>query len=252
MVTISRWMIAARRSCVARGLALALALVMAAALPALAPAAEAQTGAYRVNGETVPPDMSAQMAYLGLPPGDYYIDRFGNFGMVGYPPVMNASGGPVVGQGQSGFGQAGSFGPVGPGANAPQPAAPGSGSQPMGNDGGLTGTRMFWIQTSMVTTGGASGYFHLCPGGVFYRSSEGSFSVGGDYNSRTGSNDPWAGGAGVSRGAGQWSVQGGTLYLRGNDGSQWSFRVSDVQRGTRWRVGQFRYAAERGRATCPR
>lgn len=232
-------------------LALAVGLSMAAITSMMALPAEAQQAPYRVNGEIVPPDMSAQMAYLGLPPGNYYIDRFGNFGMVGYPPVMNANGGPIIGQGQPGFGTA-SLGQAGPGGVTPQPAAPGYGAQPAGKDAGLTGTRMFWVYSSLVTTGGSSGYFHLCPGGVFYRSAEGSFSVGGKSNSQTGMNDPWAGGAGTATGMGQWSVQGGTLYLRSNDGGEWSFRVSDVQRGTRWRVGQFNYTAERGRATCPR
>lgn len=215
----------------------------------ISPAAEAQGYSYQVNGQTMDPQMAQQMAYLGLPPGEYYIDRYGNFGMVGYPPLMNANGGPVLGQGQQGFAQPFQTGPV---QGTPGQQAGGQGQTPVGSDGELTGTRMFWVYASMVTTGGSSGYFHLCPGGVFYRSAEGSFTVGGRYNSRTGSNDPWAGGAGTATGTGQWSEQGGTLYLNGTDGSTWHFRVSDVQRGTRWRVGQFNYAAERGKATCPR
>jgi|GEM_PF-3339524 len=232
------------------GLTMAVGLSIAAIM-SLARPADAQQASYRVNGEMLPPDMSAQMANFGMPPGDYYIDRFGNFGMVGYPPLMNANGGPIVGQGQAGFGTA-SLGQGGPDGMTAQPGTPTYGAQPTGNDGGLTGTRMFWVYSSMVTTGGSSGYFHLCPGGVFYRSAEGSFSVGGAYNSQTGMNDPWAGGAGTATGMGQWSVQGGTLSLRSDDGGEWSFRVSDVQRGTRWRVGQFNYTAELGRATCPR
>lgn len=236
----------------------ALALAVSAALFAT-PTATAQGAEtydyYRLNGETMPLELQQMMALNGMPPGDYYVDEVGNFGMVGYPPLANVNGGPPVpgGSGQPYMGDG-----TGQATMPSQQAGTQSMPQMSGNDGGLTGTRMFWIFSSMHTTGGSSGYIHLCPGGVYYRSSEGSFSVGGEYNPtgttaggmRDGANDDWVGAAGVSRGSGQWRVQGGTLMLQDNDGGTQQFNVSDVQRGTRWRHGQFRYAAERGKASC--
>jgi len=243
------------------GAAILLAGLAMVAAPVAQPAAAQGYDYYRLNGETMPLEMQQMMALNGFAPGDYYVDEVGNFGMVGYPPVMNVNGGPPL---PGGSGQPATQGMGGmPGGAQPQsqpsmPTQPPMPAQPMGNDGGLTGTRMFWMYSSMVTTGGSSGYVHLCPGGVYYRSSEGSFSVGGGYNAtgttpggmRDGANDDWAGAAGVSRGSGRWSVQGGTLVLQDNDGGTQQFNVADVQRGTRWRVGQFRYAAERGKASC--
>lgn len=233
----------------------ALALAVSAALVAT-PTATAQTyDYYRLNGETMPLELQQMMALNGMPPGDYYVDEVGNFGMVGYPPLANVNGGPPVpgGSGQPYRGD-GTDQATMPSQQAGTQSMP----QRSGNDGGLTGTRMFWIFSSMHTTGGSSGYIHLCPGGVYYRSSEGSISVGGEYNPtgttpggmRDGANDDWVGAAGVSRGSGRWSVQGAKLMLQDNDGGTQQFNVADVQRGTRWRHGQFNYAAERGKASC--
>lgn len=243
-------------------------LILTAAVmvtPRLQPASAQTYDYYRVNGASMPLEMQQMMALNGLPPGNYYVDEVGNFGMIGFPPMMNVNGGPPL---PGGSGQPATEGPFAdpmspqsgaavPGNTATAPSAPSY--QSAGNDGGLTGTRMFWIFSSMHTTGGASGYVHLCPGGVYYRSSEGSFSVGGEYNPmgttaggvRDGMNDDWVGAAGTSRGSGQWTVQGPTLMLRDNDGATQQFDVADVQKGTRWRHGQFRYAAERGKAVCP-
>lgn len=244
------------------------ALVVAAGLGGagalLATPAAAQTyDYYRLNGQTMALEMQQMMALNGFPPGDYYVDEVGNFGMVGYPPVMNVNGGPPVpgGSGQAatnGFSTPPNTGAGGDSAGAGASGAAAPAPRMTGGDGGLTGTRMFWIFSSMVTTGGASGFIHLCPGGIYHRSSEGSISVGGGYNAtgttpggmRDGANDDWAGAAGTSRGSGRWSVEGGQLVLRDNDGGTQTFNVSDVQRGTRWRVGQHRYAAERGKASC--
>ena len=109
---------------------------------------------------------------------------------------------------------------------------------------------MFWMFSSRIGSGGSSGYIHLCPGGVFYSSSEASFSVGGEYDSARGGNRAWAGGAGVRQGGGQWAVQGDQLVLNHANGNVQNFNVAEVRRGTRWRVGQFQYAAERGTASC--
>lgn len=239
----------------------------AAAVAALcwlaAPTAAAQAyDYYRVNGETMPIDMQQMMALYGLPPGDYYVDEVGNFGMVGQPPMMNVNGGPPVPGGSGKAPAATAPGAPAPGnaPNTPYPGGSGAGGQiPGGADGGLTGTRMFWIYSSALGYGGSSGYVHLCPGGVYHRSSEASFSVGGDYNPhgttpggmRDGMNSDSASGAGVSRGTGRWHVDGGLLVLQDHDGSVQRFNAADVRRGTRWQVGQFRYAAEAGRASCP-
>ena len=108
---------------------------------------------------------------------------------------------------------------------------------------GVDGTRVFWIQTSVLSNSGGSGYVHFCPGGVVYTSSEGSFLL-----SR-------AGGAHRSRGAGVWRLTQNRGYpyvaVRFNDGSTGGYWVNDLTSGRSWRVGQYKYAAEQGRATCP-
>ena len=211
--------------------------------------AQGATG-YTLNGEPVPQDMAFQMYMNGLPPGAYQFDEYGNFGVEGEEPFINADGGPVRYSGAkiTDMMQGGVFGS----SQSQQPAAPGGyGSQGYGGNG-LEGTRIFWIYSPSIFSearGGASGYIHLCPGGVFYRSSEGSVSVGGGYNSQTQSNDGWAGAAGTSRGAGQWQLQGNMVALYNNDGGQQNFSAQNIAQGS-WKVGQYKYAAERGRASC--
>lgn len=112
---------------------------------------------------------------------------------------------------------------------------------------GIEGVRMFWIQTSVLSNSGASGFVHFCPGGVLYTSSEGSFAVEGGGG--------WAGGAHALAGGGRWSI----LYENGNPyvhieyagGTTEWYWVADLLSGDAWRSGQYKFAAERGRATCP-
>ncbi len=108
---------------------------------------------------------------------------------------------------------------------------------------GVDGTRVFWIQTSILSNSGGSGYVHFCPGGVFYTSSEGSFLLQG------------AGGAHTSRGAGAWRLTQNRGYpyvtMQFNDGSSGGYWVGNLTSGRSWRMGQTKYAAEQGRATCP-
>ena len=222
----------------------ALALSLVAALSS----AEAQDSGYTLNGEPVPYDMAMQMYANGLPPGAYAFDEYGNFGVAGQPPFINADGGPVRYSGPkiTDMGS-GAFG----GQPQTQPSYP-SVQGSYGSGGGYEGTRIFWIYSPSIFSearGGASGYIHLCPGGIFYRSSEGSVSVGGEYNSQTQSNNPWAGAAGTSRGSGRWQVEGNMVVLYNNDGGQQNFSTQNLSRGS-WKIGQHKYASERGRASC--
>ena len=207
---------------------------------------------YTVNGEPMTPDVIQMMTLFGMPPGAYYIDNYGNFGLVGQPPFMNlyeAQGLEIdpSQQGQQGAGvmpQAPSVAPEQPPVQQPQPS--------QGDPAGIAGSRVFWVYSPSIfssATGGASGYIHICPNNVFHRSSEGSFSVGGEYNSQIGGNESWAGGAHVARDGGSWSVAGDTIVLQDADGSQQQIYLSDLQNG-RWKIGQTKYAVERGKASC--
>lgn len=218
------------------------ALGAALALTIMTPAT-AQPSGYTLNNEPVPMNLAQMMYMNGMPPGAYFIDEYGNFGAVGFDPVINVDGGPVRYSGTKvqDMSAQGLFG-----SSAPQQKAPAQQPAPStGNLGGLEGTRIFWVYSPSIfsgASGGASGYIHLCPGGVFYRSSEGSVSV-------SGSNGGWAGSAGTSQNSGRWQVSGGVLQLNNADGGQQSFAMRLVSQG-RWKIGQHKYASERGRASC--
>lgn len=210
---------------------------------------------YTVNGEVAPVELQQMLFLAGLQPGDYYIDNVGDFGKVGEAPVMNilGNGGPPLGTGTARPTQQ-----MPTGLGLGQSQGQGIGSSGWGETAagdaiaGLAGSRIFWVYSPSVfssATGGSSGYIHLCPGNVFYRSSEGSFSVGGDYNAQYGANESWAGGAHVARDAGRWSVRGADLVLQNPDGGTQTFSVSSVNQG-RWQIGRTKYAVERGRASC--
>lgn len=224
----------------------ALTLMLGAEAPALAqdsgwyqPAyQQGYAQQYTLNGEVLTGEDAQLFMMLGLPFGDYYATDAGDFGLVGQPPLFNLfeletmMSDPNAMAG-GGFGQ-----------------QPGYGTSAGGS--GLEGTRIFWVYSPSMfsgASGGASGYIHLCPGGVFHRSSEGSISVGGEYNSAAGMNNSWAGMAQTSAGAGQWTVSGGTVTLRDHDGGQQQISVSAIQGGS-WKIGQHSYGAERGRASC--
>lgn len=197
-----------------------------------------------INGQALTPQQRAFFDQLGLPHGDYYLKENGDLGIIGNDPMLNlikmfeemqrqAQGGAPAFGGQAGQSQQ-------PYQSSPQ-------------NGGIEGMRVFWVYSPSIfsgATGGSSGYIHLCPGGVFYRSSEGSISVGGDYNSEYQMNDSWAGAAGTSRGAGRWMVQNGTVSMVDNNGNRTDVPMSTISQGS-WKWGQTKYAVERGRASCP-
>ncbi len=218
----------------------------AAALPAAAQS-------YTVNGEQVD-YQTQQMFYLaGFPPGAYYLDQQGNFGMVGQPPIMNLY------EMQAQMGQQQTY-PQGQNPYGAYGGQPGGFSNTPGDP---TGSRIFWVYSPSMFSGargGSSGYIHICPGGVYYRSSEGSISIGGEYRpymdsdpENTGMNDSWAGMASTSQNAGQWTMQQGEqgpeVVLYNSDGSTQQFPISTLQQGS-WTWGQTRYAVESGSASC--
>ena len=234
-------------------LSITLVLVLLLGIPAYNAQAQETPSYYTVNGQTAAIEIQQMMFLAGLQPGAYYVDEVGDFGMIGQPPIMNIQGGPALGtgSGQPAETFAGMQTPQGGGSQGQQmPGGMGGGGA--GQGGALVGARIFWVYSPSIfsgATGGASGYIHLCGGNVFYRSSEGSFSVGGDYNSEYGMNNSWAGGAHTAQSAGRWSVQGSSLVLQNSDGSTQTFAVASVAQG-RWKIGQTKYAVERGRASC--
>ncbi len=231
---------------------LALAAACAAGVLALfsAPAAAQE---YTLNGQALSPEEWQMFAFFGLPPGAYYVDEQGNFGAVGQPPMMNI----YAIQGQTPPAQQPAFG-----GESAQPAFGGESVASGGSDAAVVGARIFWVYSPSIfssATGGSSGYIHVCPGNVFYRSSEGSISVGGEYrpaigsDPTTGMNDSWAGMAHVAQSGGRWTLQQGDqgpeIHLNNSDGSVQEIPVSLIQEG-RWKWGQTQYAVERGQASC--
>ncbi|WP_375207238.1 hypothetical protein [Hyphococcus sp.] len=213
-------------------------ILAGAALALFASQTMAQTGDYTVNGEPVAPEMQKLMAHYGIAPGAYFIDAYGNYGPTGAAPAANVDGGPP--RGWSG---------VEPRGTANNPYA-----QAYVN--GVSGVRIFWVYSPSIfsgATGGSSGYVHVCPGNVFYRSSEGAVNVGGDYNSKTGANDSWAGVAGAAQSAGRWGVEDGpdgpVLALYDGEGGAQRVALATMLQGS-WKFGQTKYAAEAGKASC--
>ena len=192
---------------------------------------------YTVNGHEIAPEMSMLLTFYGFAAGDYYVDNFGNYGKTGAAPTGNISGGPVSNwSGKE---------PVGIANNAYAQAYV----------NGVKGIRVFWVYSPSIfsgATGGSSGYYHICPGNVYYRSSEGGISVGGEYDSTTGHNGPWAGVAGTRQGGGRWTIQnsanGPLLVLTGTDGTH-QVLITTLLQG-RWKIGQTSYAVEANKASC--
>lgn len=227
-------------------------LVAAAMALLVTPAGTAQQqvppALYTVNGIPATLEVQQQMAAYGLLPGHYYIDQFGNFGVVGQPPMTNLDGGPPRNSGP--LLDLNSAAPQAvPPTPAPAPFQAGDATL----EQQLVGVRLYFAFNSKLGHGGASGYFHFCPNNVFHRNSEGSFRVGGDYNSQTESYDPYAAGASYSAGDGNWRVEPGedgpVARLVYKDGTDLTFRVSDIQNG-RWMRGDFKYFSEVGKASC--
>lgn len=221
----------------------ALAAACAACAVAFAPAPVSAQD-YTLNGRALSMEELQMFAFFGLPPGAYYVDEDGNFGLVGQPPIMNI----YAAQGQT--------------PPQRQPAFSEENATGGGSDAAVVGARIFWVYSPSMfsgATGGSSGYIHVCPGHVFYRSSEGSLSVGGDYrpslesDPTTGMNNDWAGMAHQAQSAGRWTVhageQGPELHLTNSDGSVQEIPVSLLE-GGRWKWGQTQYAVEPGHASC--
>lgn len=61
---------------------------------------------YTLNGQVPPPNIQMAMASNGLPPGHYWLDGAGNWGVVGNPmPLGNINAGAQAQQGYGGGGQ---------------------------------------------------------------------------------------------------------------------------------------------------
>ncbi|MEM6907744.1 MAG: hypothetical protein AAF494_03610 [Pseudomonadota bacterium] len=246
------------------GLASIAALAMVAAAgglsvpPLAAQQPQQQQGAvptyYTINGQPAPIELQQLMMLRGFTPGDYYIDKYGNVGMVGQPPIINLDGGPPRTSGplvMQNNGSASAQAPAQPGQPAQPPQARGAGNPQLENQ--IIGSRIYWAFNSRRGHGGGSGYYHLCPGNYFHRSAESSFRVGGDYNIRTESYNAGAAGAAHASNAGNWRVeqtqQGMMVRMVAGDGQTWEFLLSNVQNG-RWRHGQTKFFVERGKASC--
>ena len=233
-------------------LAVVLGVVWAWGL--LAPAA-VLAQQYTINGAPVTPEVHQLLSQQGFPAGNYYIDQFGNFGLMGQAPLGNLYTGQVNPQAKLPSQQERK-----PAAEKSVPAQRAPSASGRNVDGGasdLAGARIFWVYSPSIfsgATGGSSGYIHICQDNVFHRSSEGSVSIGGEYDSQTGANDSWAGVAQKSANFGRWTVEQGAngplLALYNNDGGSQKFLLSGVRQG-RWKIGRTQYAVERGKASCP-
>ena len=216
-----------------------------AGISALFSASAARAGDYTVNGSSVAPEMAMLLEHLGFGPGAYYIDAQGNYGKSGEPPQGNFHGGPARGW---------------------------SGAEPttvVGNPyaeayvNGVSGARIFWVYSPSIFSdvkGGGSGYYHICPGNVYYASSEGSVSLSDRYNGKA-HEDPGAGRvigssvgvASTGSSAGRWAiekgVQGPELVGYAPDGGANRVPIATMLQGS-WKVGQTKYAVEAGKASC--
>jgi hypothetical protein len=215
-----------------------MALVILTTIGFGASALGQSSGSYTVNGKAVAPEMRQLLSSHGFAPGNYYIDVHGNFGLKGQPPTGNIDGG------------------------APRNW---SGTEPTGvRDNpyaqayvnGVVGVRVFWVYSPSIfseSTGGSSGYYHICSNNIYHRSSEGAINVGGEYDSQTGHNKSWAGAAGTSQGSGRWTIESGAngpmLTLFTSDGGVQRVLISTMLRG-RWKAGQVTYVVEAGKASC--
>lgn len=218
---MKKWVSLTLKSITAKAIFTALLAVLSAA-PSYA------KSEYTVNGHRVAEEISALLSHQGYPAGDYYVDQFGNYGQIGQPPQGNLDGGPVSNwQGE------------------PQGIANNPYAQAYVN--GIQSVRIFWIYSPSVfsgATGGASGYYHICPERLYYRSSEGAINIG--------TSNGWAGSAGTDTGGGHWTLEesenGPYIILAGSDGAH-QFLLENIIRG-KWQQGQFKYAVEFGKASC--
>ncbi|MEL7486695.1 MAG: hypothetical protein AAGJ87_05700 [Pseudomonadota bacterium] len=211
---------------------------------AACPATAADAG-YTVNGSPVAPEMAMLLAHYGFESGAYYIDANGNYGRVGAPPSGNFNGGPA--RGWSGA--------------EPTDIAGNPYAQAYVN--GVTGARIFWVYSPSIFSdvkGGSSGYVHICPGNVYYTSSEGAISMGGRYEGKEASGagdpgmiDPWVGVAGQSANTGRWAIeesaQGPVLAGYGASGGAQRVPIATMLQGS-WTFNRTEYAVEAGKADC--
>ncbi len=193
---------------------------------------------YTINGAPMAREMGQLLAQYGFEPGAYYIDELGNYGRSGQPPVANFNGGPPRGW------------------RGVEPRSVGNNPYALAYRDGVRRVRVYWIFSpgiGSVAKGGSSGYYHICPRNIFYKTSESAFSVGGGYNSQRGGNNPSAGAAGTAQGSGRWSIesgpQGPVLALFDNTGAR-RVPVATMLQG-KWKYNQFTYVAEVGAASCP-
>lgn len=217
----------------------------AAALSAAPGVASADGGKYTVNGAAVAPEMGMLLEHYGFEPGAYYIDADGNYGRSGAAPTGNLNGGPTTG-----------WSGVEPTTVAGNPYAE-------AYVNGVTGARIFWVYSPSIMSdvkGGGSGYYHICPGNVYYASSEGSVSMSDRYSGKE-YEDPGAGrvigssvgvaGAGAS--SGRWAIEPGAagpdLVGYASDGGTQRVPIATMLQGS-WSVGQTKYAVEPGKASC--
>ncbi len=231
---------------------LAVSLMLLAPSPGHAQTAPAH---YTINGQIVSIEVQQMMMMLGLAPGHYYVDAYGNLGVQGQPPMINLDGGPPRTTGPL-FGQGVPATPTQPTPVQPapvQPVAPPFAAGTPHLEQQLAGVRLFWVFSSRLGYGGSSGYFHLCPNNVFHRSAESSFRVGGDYDIVEQRTDPSVAAASTVQESGNWRVEqtqtGPMAILFGREGVTWEFRINDIQSG-HWHQGDFEYAAEVGQASC--
>ena len=184
---------------------------------------------YTVNGSAIAPEMAMLLEFYGFGPGAYYIDRHGNYGASGAPPVGNLQGGMV--RNWTGV----------------EPKSTVGNAYAQAYVNGVIGARIFWVYSPSIFSdvrGGGSGYFHICPNNVYYASSEMSVSASGGGNH--------GGVASAGTRAGRWaiekSVNGPVLAGYGSKGTNRVALITLLQGS--WTVGRTKYSIEAGKADC--
>ena len=105
------------------GRRIAAAVLAAGLILSAAPESTAQDAIlslYTINGGPVSSDARQLMIALNLAPGHYYVDQYGNTGLLGQPPMVNLDGGPPRMSGPR-LGHGGTAAPTQPPPTPPPP-----------------------------------------------------------------------------------------------------------------------------------
>jgi len=193
---------------------------------------------FSVNGSEVAPEMGALLRHYGFEPGAYYIDAHGNYGRSGGAPMGNINGGPMRGW------------------NGVEPTTVHGNAYAQAYVNGVSGIRVYYVYSPSIFSdikGGASGYYHICPGHVYHQTHEGAISMGGGPDKSSTQDRTWVGVANQSGVTGRWQIengpQGPVLALFNPKGGAQRVPLTTLIRG-RFEYNRTKYVVETGKASC--